>query len=246
MREAIIMIKWCLGTSLLSFVFTYFFSVHDNVDKDNSLISNIWLSDGFLSSVFCGIFASLLVVALCEIRRYMSLKETYKTRILSRTIILYTLLKVLKISIEDFINHKDWVVSENLLDSNLNSIKAEIDVLKEIDYETFKKSKNSLAVEYARFKGELCTHQEVLQAGLKLKIVLNIIKQENLEAQLKYTQNNMSALESHLYTLDNPKIAEFFNDTLGDVNYLFRLVDCFNEKHCNAKIEWNKMKELLY
>lgn len=62
MRETVLMIKWCGWLSLLFLVLTYVFSVHANVNKENSWINDIWLSDNFLITAFSGVFASLLVV----------------------------------------------------------------------------------------------------------------------------------------------------------------------------------------
>ena len=212
------------------------------------MINDIWLSDNFRITVFSGVFASLLVVLLSEIRSYLSLKNNVKNQIFCKTVTLYTLLNVLKISLEDYIKHKDWPVAENLLDPSMESINREMETLKGIDYTTFKKYKNLLMIEYTLFQQELYNHQDLLQAGLKLKIVISAIKRENLEEQLQFMQKNTGSLKSPLYTSENPKIAQLFNNLLGDVNLLLSKVESFIEtlcKHNNKVAEWNKIKQSL-
>ncbi len=93
MRIAVLMIKWCSAFSFLFLILTYLFSVHVKKYPQNSFFSEIWLSDDFLISICSGVFASLLVVILCEISRYRSLKINVEQRIYDTNVSLFITLR---------------------------------------------------------------------------------------------------------------------------------------------------------
>ena len=157
MRESIQMIKWGGVASLLFLILTYIFSVYSKVDV--VIVSEVWLPKDFFMAVSSGIFASLLVVVFCEIRRYFSLKSEIEKKLFCHNTTLFTALKVLKITIEDYIKHKEWVVPENILDKNIEIIQGEMSYLQTVGYITFTKSKKSLLTEYELFQKRLLDEQ---------------------------------------------------------------------------------------
>ena len=65
-------IKVIKFTSILSTIFliiTYLITV--NIESNFISLNTIWISNNFLLTVFCGVFASTLVVMFCEINKYL-------------------------------------------------------------------------------------------------------------------------------------------------------------------------------
>lgn len=233
MRITVLMIKWCSAFSFLFLILTYLFSVHVKKYPQNSFFSEIWLSDDFLISICSGVFASLLVVILCEISRYRSLKINVEQRIYDTNVSLFITLSVMKKAIEDCIDNKE-VVKDDFLDFFVEKFKKEKNELDSIDYTTFWNSKNSLATKYILYKAEL-SKQKIWDAGFKLKIVMHDIHKQ-------YSKSSSSLL----YTPVNPAIKDVLNKILDNVNLIFSTVDCFNkalDNSCTKRFQWQNLKD---
>lgn len=249
MRDSIQMIKWCGCATLLFLMLTYISSVYSKVDF--VLVSVVWLPKEFFLAVSSGIFASMLVVVFCEIRKYLSLKSEIENQLFNHNTTLFTAIKVLKVTIEDYITHKE-LVSDNLFDKNIEVIKGEIYFLQTVEYITFFKNKNSLSAEYELFREGLLNEQDVIQADARLKICINEIRIEFLKKQEEFLQEKFDKtyydIEKPVYTSENPDILKLFQNILMSVDSLLDVVDNFNmslDKHCNKRFKWNTLKEKL-
>ena len=82
MRTSIKVIKF---TSILSFIFlviTYLITI--NIDGGFVKLNTIWISNNFLLTGFGGMFASTLVVLLCEINKYLIDKKNTENQLFSK------------------------------------------------------------------------------------------------------------------------------------------------------------------
>ena len=73
MRESIKVIIWCSIVSIVFLILTYAVTV--NAEAHFVVLDSVWISNNFLITLFGGIFASMLVVLLCEIQKYLSSKS---------------------------------------------------------------------------------------------------------------------------------------------------------------------------
>lgn len=250
MRESIQMVKWCGIASLLFLTLTYIFSVYSQVDF--VFLSKVWLPKDFFLSVSSGIFASLLVVVFCETRRYFGLRTEIENKLFYRNTTLFTALKVLEVTIEDFIKHKEWNVPDNLLDKNIEVIQSEMSYLQTVEYSTFRKNQKSLLTEYELFQKKLLDEQAIIQAGIKLKLCINEIRVEYLKTQEKYLKERFDKsffeIEKPIYTSENPKILNIFESILVYVDSIICAVDGFNlslDMYRKNRFNWNDLKNKL-
>ena len=250
MRESIQMIKWGGVASLLFLILTYIFSVYSKVDV--VIVSEVWLPKDFFMAVSSGIFASLLVVVFCEIRRYFSLKSEIEKKLFCHNTTLFTALKVLKITIEDYIKHKEWVVPENILDKNIEIIQGEMSYLQTVGYITFTKSKKSLLTEYELFQKRLLDEQSIIQAGTKLKLCMQEIRIDYLKIQEEYLKEKFDKeffdIQKPVYTSENPKISNILENISINIDSVICAVDGFNislDAYRKNRFNWSSLKKNL-
>lgn len=250
MRESIQMIKWGGAASLLFLILTYIFSVYSKVDF--VIVSEVWLPKDFFMAVSSGIFASLLVVVFCEIRRYFSLKSEIEKKLFCHNTTLFTALKVLKITIEDYIKHKERVVPENILDKNIEIIQGEMSYLQNVGYITFTKSKKSLLTEYELFQKKLLDEQSIIQAGIKLKLCMQEIRIDYLKIQEEYLKEKFDKeffdIQKPVYTSENPKISNILENILINIDSVICAVDGFNislDAYRKNRFNWSSLKKNL-
>ncbi len=94
MRESIKVIKWCSAISLIFLILTYIVSV--NIDSSFIAVNTVWLSNNFLITLFGGVFASMLVVGLCEVQNYLSAKSNAEQYIFFQGMYLYQALEQMR------------------------------------------------------------------------------------------------------------------------------------------------------
>ena len=165
MRESIKVIKYCSRASLVFLVLTYVVSVNIEghfISTDSMLISN-----NFLITLFGGVFASMLVVVLCEVQKYLSVKTNTEEYLFYQSVYLYQALMQMRINIEDYLKHCEWKVPANLFDESIRMIQCEMNALQLTDYATFNNSNDSLMIEHARFR---------IESLSKMQPILNLIR----------------------------------------------------------------------
>ena len=207
---------------------------------------SVWISNSFLITLFGGVFASMLVVVLCEIQKYLSLKTNTEQYLFYQSLYLYQALMQMRIYIEDYLSHCEWQLPENLFDESLKMVQSEMIALQGTDYATFVHKEDSLMVEHGRFRIEsLPKIQPLLQSGIRLKIVINETRIEYLQKQLKtniYTGPNI------LITSECPRVAQVIKNELETVSSSIELVDSYInalDNYCNKEFNWNEVKGKL-
>ena len=244
MRESISVIKWCGLICIVFLVLTYAVTV--NSEGNFITVDSVWISNSFLITLFGGVFASMLVVVLCEMQKYWNSKTNTEQFLFYQSFYLYQALMQMKTIIEDYLNHNEWRISENLLDESVRMIQSEMNALQVTDYATFKHDENTLMVEHGKFRIETLPRiQPLMQSGVRLKLAIN-------ETDMEYLQNQLT---THTYsgasrkiTAKSPKVAQMLNNELDTISSAIALVDNYISilnNHCNNRYKWNDVKSKL-
>lgn len=165
---------------------------------------------------------------------------------------MFTALKVLKITIEDYIKHKEWVVPENILDKNIEIIQGEMSYLQTVGYITFTKSKKSLLTEYELFQKRMLDEQSIIQVGTKLKLCMQEIRIDYLKIQEEYLKEKLDKeffdIQKPVYTSENTKIFNILESLLINIDSVICAVDGFNislDAYRKNRFNWNSLKKNL-
>ena len=241
MRESIKIIKYCSKASLVFLLLTYVVSV--NIEVHFMSIDSMLISNNFLITMFGGVFASMLVVVLCEVQKYLNVKTNTEEYLFYQSVYLYQALMQMRINIEDYLKHCEWQVPANLFDESIRMIQCEMNALQLTDYATFEHGNDSLMIEHGRFRIEsLSKMQPILLAGIRLRLAINETEYYNLQKQL----------ETHTYLSSNkqiasesPRVARILNDELKRVCLSVSLMDSYItaiDNYCNQRFKWDEMK----
>lgn len=109
-----------------------------------------WISNNFALTVCGGIFASTLVVMLCEVQKYLSNKSSCENYLFYQTMYLYLALFIIERITKEFIETPTEAVAENLLEDNVQRAQCQLNAIQSADYTTFS-SKNGLMVAQHNF-----------------------------------------------------------------------------------------------
>lgn len=244
MRESINVIKWCGLICMVFLLLTYAVTV--NSEGHFVSVNSVWISNNFLVMLFGGVFASMLVVVLCEMQKYWSSKANTEQHLFYHSLYLYQALRQMETIITDYLNNNNWRIPENLLDESVWMIQSEMNALQVTDYATFKHDENTLMVEHGKFRMDtLLRIQPVLQSGIKLKLAIN-------ETEVKCLQKR---LKTHTYsgvikpiTTKSTKVAQMLQNELNNISAAISLVDKYIStlnSHCNNRYKWDDVKKKL-
>ena len=244
MRESIKVIKWCGLISFIFLVLTYLVTVNSEVHYIE--LNTVWISNSFFLTLFGGVFASMLVVVLCEIQKYLNTKTNTEQYLFFQGLYLYQALMQMKIIIEDYNNDNKRVIPENLLDESVRMIQSEISALELTDYATFRQIEKSLMYEHRKFCLESIPRiRPVLQSSTRLKLAINETVVEQLQESLKA---KLYINSSGRITSRSVQVAKVLNDELLHISCAIELVDNYIykiDKFCNNRYVWDKVKEQM-
>lgn len=243
MRESIKVIKWCSLISVFFLVLTYVVTV--NSEGHFFVADSVWISNNFFLTLFGGAFASMLVVVLCEIQKYLSAKASTKQYLFYQSLYLYQALMQMKVIIKDY-QQSECIIPKNLFDDSVKAIQSELNALEWTDFVTFRQDENSLTVEHGRFcKNDIPRIRPILQSGIQLRLAIN-------ETEIGILQKNQ---ETHTYSSSNrqitskcPKVAQILNFELETVSSAIKLVEsyiCKIDNYCKNRYKWDDIKEKL-
>lgn len=244
MRESIKVIKCCSLISVVFLALTYAVTV--NSETHFIRFDSVWLSNDFFTTLFGGVFASMLVVVLCEIQKYTSSKANAEHYLFYQSLYLYQALMQMKTIIEDYLSHCEWHLPENLFDESVRMIQCELNALQVTDYATFKHKDNSLMVEHGRFRIETIPKiQPLLQSNIRLRLSIYETEMEFLKKQLDHHTYSGERIQ---ITSNSPRVAKILNDELRNVSSSLKLVDSYIatlDNHCKKRYKWDEVKGKL-
>lgn len=237
MRGSIKIIKFTAFMSILLFILTYFITI--NIEAHIFELNTIWISNNLTLTVFGGALASMLVVLLCEVQKYITTKASVEEYIFYHALYLYIELFLMQQNIYDYLNNTEAIVPDNLLDEPLQKIQSEIFTLQSTDYAPFKQN-NSLLTAHQKFCRETAINfQPILNGKTEVKIAINEIK-------IRYLHQNI--LNKSATVADEPLksvlSAQFdrVSDALKKVDDYLKNID----KYCKQRYDWENYKKHIH
>lgn len=135
-----------LGVSIL----TYLISI--NMENHFVSVDSKWLSNDFLFAIAVGIFASLVIVLICEIIHYKQMKIAVENALLMYFGNLYGQFLIIRSTCHRALNSKE-IVSDNLILPTCSNASMVADSIQGIDYTLFCK-KNKANQIWGKFKSD--------------------------------------------------------------------------------------------
>ena len=194
MRESIKIIRYTGIISAILFVLTYIVSV--NMEYSFVKLNTPWISNNFMLTVMGGVFASVHVVLLCEVRKYFFLKASVEDQIFWQGLYLYETLLQERQNICDYLGHPDICVPPNLVNETTRMIQCQINALRTIEYVTFKQTPDTLMVEHRNFVSESTLQfLPVLQGPRKLESAILETRIAEKEKEIEKLKERMARSE---------------------------------------------------
>lgn len=236
MRSNIDTIKF---TAILSVVFaTLTYIVTLNMELAFFAPQWPWISNNFALTACGGVFASTLVVLLCEVQKYLGNKANCEQYLFYQTMYLYSLLFQMQKNVEEYITNKEESVSEGFLEKSAQMAQCQVNAIRSIDYVTFCK-KNSLAIAHRDFCAKkLAEISNALEYWNYLKRSIITTRIKNLkESGREIPITSADSLVGQTLAITNEKYLFLLND-LSD--YL-EVVD----QECGNCFGWNEIKSCI-
>lgn len=233
-------IKTIKFTAVLSSIFailTYFIAL--NMELAFFAPNWPWISNNFALTVCGGIFASTLVVMLCEAQKYLSNKSSCENYLFYQTAYLYLALFLIQKITKEFIETPTEAVSENLLGDNVQMAQCQLNEIQGVDYTTFS-SKNKLMVTQQNFCSEAIPKiKSFLSADNYVKRAILTVQITNLE-QLGMKKPVTTAdplIFQTLSVINKTSLA-----LLGDVSDHLEAID----SACHNRFAWEVQRQKIH
>ena len=146
MRGNITTIKFTAILSAIFAVFTYIVTL--NMELSFFTPNWPWISNNFALTVCGGIFASTLVVMLCEAQKYLTNKSNCENYLFYQTMYLYLALFIIERITKEFIETPTEAVTENLLEDNVQRAQWQLNAIQGVDYVTFSRKNKVMAAQH--------------------------------------------------------------------------------------------------
>lgn len=237
MRGRVKIIKFTAFMSILFLTLTYFTTV--NIEAHIFELNTIWFSNNLVLTVFGGTFASMLVVLICEVPKYITTKASVEKYIFYQALYLYKALFLMQQNICDYQNNTEANVPANLLDETSRMIQSEIFALQNTDYAPFKQ-KNLLLIAHQKFcEKTVIDFQPILQGSNAVKIAINNVK-------IHYLQQN--GVNKTVTSTDEP-LQTVLSIQLGRVSNALEKMDKYLkdiDKYCNQRYDWERQRKQIH
>ena len=241
MRESIKVIKWCGSISFLFLIMTYLVSV--NIESCFISVDSVWISNNFLLTLLGGVFTSMLVVALCEVQKYLSAKANTEQYLFSHGFYLYLALVQMKANATGYLNHQELQVPKNLFNQSIMMIQGEMNALENTDYATFKHKQDTLMYEHGKLQADtLQKLQPLLLSGNRLEIAIIKEKIDDLKGETHYTG------AQKVITSSRDRVKHVLNAEVDRLSVAISLIDQYLEKidkYCGNRFRWHEKKDKL-
>ena len=189
-------IKTIKFTAVLSAVFailTYIITL--NVEVAFFAPNWPWISNNFALTVCGGIFASTLVVMLCEVQKYLSNKSSCENYLFYQTVYLYLAMFLIQKITKEFIDAPTEAVSENLLEDNVQIAQCQLNAIQGVDYTTFSSKNELLTVQHNFCSGVVPKIKSFLSVNNYLKRAILTVQIANVEL--------IADISNYLQSIDN-------------------------------------------
>lgn len=233
MSTSVNTIKMLLWALFGMFALTYLLSL--NIENHFVVINSKWVSNSFLFTIAGGIFASLIVVILCELVRYRQIKYTTEITLITNLASLYGYFLTIKSNCKRALGSQD-ALADNLIQPTCDNATMTADYINGIDYTSF------------------CNN--------KIQEILTVFKTEKLLAikyvlvsfrfyRIAYNEDKMAFIkrrESEIVTSNCPNVNKalhkIVNQTSTILSYLDTIItDLDNE--LGKKYDWQTRKQAV-
>lgn len=193
-----------------------------------------WLSNSFLLTIFGGALASMLVVLICEIQKYVLIKREMENQIFIHAGAVCGKLLIMQLEVKKRLNNQTDII-DDYYTRGIPDIQNEISILKNIDFAPY--SKNN-ALKKTTDKMISWLTQEVffvLNEGQMLKVAINNDRIQHLEtykcegiitSQSPYTNRFLTVFDTKLESVVK-KMDQYMYDI---------------DKHCANRYIWELRK----
>ena len=179
MNESVRIIKWLILLSAFSLILTYAISVNSEIEL--LCLNSPYISNNFAFSICGGIFASVIVMLACEIRKYIDLKKNVRNVMYAQFCFIYGQLRIIYDNICFYQNMPKENVPSNLLRFPIDNIKNSINYIMGLDYTLLvRKDKISNVIEDFKSKDQQILNEYLIDC-LNLEIALKTDAITNLE-----------------------------------------------------------------
>lgn len=237
MRGSVKVIKFTAAMSILFLALTYFTTV--NIEAHIIELNTIWLSNNLALTVFGGAFASMLVVLICEVQKYITARASMEEYIFYQAIYLYHALFLMQQNIFDHQKNAEAGVPDNLLDETTRMIQSEIYALQSTDYVPFSQ-KNLLLAAHQKFCNRTAIDMQPIMNGRNaVKIAINEVKISYLKQSIP--DKIVTSVEEPLQTVLSVQVRRV-SSALKEVDTYLNDID----KYCNYRFGWEKQREQIH
>lgn len=235
MNDSVRVIKWLILLSVFSLILTYAISV--NSELGLLCIDSPYISNSFAFSICGGIFASVIVMLACEIRKYIDLKKNVINVMYVQFYFMYGQLRMIYDNISFYLDTPTEIVPSNLLYCSMDNLKRCLNNLNNLDYTLlYRKDKISDTIENFKSNGQQFLN-EYLTDCLNFEIALKTDAIANLENK-----------NSSLVTSTSPKTKAVLQILKVSVKPIMDCIDnCLQniDSQCRYKYGWDNDKNYI-
>ena len=192
-----------------------------------------WLSNNFLLTIFGGIFASMLVVLICEVHKYLLLKREAENQIFYYAGTIFGNLKTIQKDLEK--QQKENIEANDYFTKYINETHEVINILQNLNYVSFCK-KNKMWYVYKNMCLWLTTEVfYMLDDGFCYKIAINRDKINNLKTfGVEGQITSKSPYVSKILEIYYPRLLKLIEEM---DKYMYMI-----DKQCNGRYVWDLKK----
>ena len=162
MSTSVNTIKKLLWALFGMFALTYLLSL--NIENHFVVINSKWVSNSFLFTIAGGIFASLIVVILCEFVRYRQIKYATEITLITYLASLYGYFLTIRSNCQRALGSQD-AIADNLIQPTSDNATMTADYINGIDYTSF--NNNKIQKNLTIFKTEKLLAIKYVLAGFR-------------------------------------------------------------------------------
>lgn len=231
MTTNIKVIRYTAAMSGILAIFTYLISL--NIAFDWFDLG--YLSNNFMLTIFGGAFASMLVVLVCEIQKYLDNKRLSEDVLFAHVGHVYAHLYVIETNLKRQLENEKETVFKELIRNNLENLKQEIEIIRNIDYTRFSKN-NKFVLRNKEFGKWLMTDfSRFVSEGAYLAIAVNTYQIGNMIAT--GSQGNVTATSPYTSVV-MAKLIKRTADMLSIVDDYGKFID----DSCKNRYIWELKK----
>lgn len=235
MNESVRVIKLLMLLSVFSLILTYAVSI--NSELGLLCLKSPYISNNFAISICGGIFASVIVMLVCEIRKYVDLKKNVRDIMYNQFYFMYGQLRMIYDNINFYLDTPAEIVPPNLLCCSMDNLKRCINNLNNLDYILLcRKDKISNVMENFKSNGQQFLN-EYLTDCLNFEIALKtdaIVNLENKNSSLATSTSPKTKAVLQILNVSLKPIMDYIDNCLQNIDY-----------QCRYKCGWGNDKNYI-